>query len=211
VKAVITKGAVPCSEYPRKLLHHSPWRFNRVTGKYVALTASTTMSALKENASERTTLRVSVELAGVIRIVLGTTLATRGVLMLLTKLSLAFCSMLVTTSGLLAQTPAPAPSGTATGGVGGISWLWIIVLLAVLGAAVWYFGFRNRSSTSSTNSMGVDRDRVAGSAQQAKGSVKEGLGSMTGDTKLQAEGRMDKVEGKVQNTVGGIKDTLRDK
>ena len=176
----------------------------------LALTASTRMSALKENASDEPP-RVSVELAGVIRIVLGTTLATRGVLMLLTKLSLAFCSMLVTTSGLLAQTPAPAPSGTATGGVGGVSWLWIIVLLAVLGAAVWYFGFRNRSSTSSTSSMGVDRDRVAGSAQQAKGSVKEGLGSMTGDTKLQAEGRMDKVEGKVQNTVGGIKDTLRDK
>ncbi len=42
-----------------------------------------------------------------------------------------------------------------------------------------------------------------------KGSVKEGTGNLTGDTKLQAEGRADKVEGKVQNTVGGIKDTLR--
>ena len=89
--------------------------------------------------------------------------------------------------------------------------MWIIVLLAVLGAAIWYFGFRNKSNTSSTSTVGVDRDRVSGSAEQAKGSVKEGVGSVLGDTKLQAEGRMDKAEGKVQNTVGGIKDTLRDK
>ncbi len=41
------------------------------------------------------------------------------------------------------------------------------------------------------------------------GSVKEGAGSLLGDAKLQAEGRADKVEGKVQNYVGGIKDTLR--
>ena len=36
-----------------------------------------------------------------------------------------------------------------------------------------------------------------------------GIGKLTGDTKTEAEGKMDKAEGKVQNTVGGIKDTLR--
>ena len=104
----------------------------------------------------------------------------------------------------LAQTTAPAAPGSTTGG--GASWLWILVALLVIAAAVWYF-MRRRSATS--RSVGVSHDRVAGSAQQAKGSVKEGVGSLIGDTKLQAEGRADKVEGKVQNTVGGIKDTLR--
>ena len=41
--------------------------------------------------------------------------------------------------------------------------------------------------------------------------IKEGVGKMTGDTKLQAEGKADQVEGKVQNAVGGAKDSLRDK
>ena len=41
-------------------------------------------------------------------------------------------------------------------------------------------------------------------------SIEEGVGKMTGDSKLQAEGKADQVEGKVQNTVGGVKDSLRD-
>jgi uncharacterized protein YjbJ (UPF0337 family) len=55
----------------------------------------------------------------------------------------------------------------------------------------------------------MDKDRVEGSAKQVKGNVKEGLGEITGDAKLKSEGTADKVAGKVQNVVGGIKDTLR--
>jgi hypothetical protein len=33
---------------------------------------------------------------------------------------------------------------------------------------------------------------------------------MTGDTKLQSEGKVDDVKGKVQNAVGGLKDALLD-
>ena len=108
----------------------------------------------------------------------------------------------------LAQTAAPNSAAAGTGGSS--SWLWIIVLLAVIAAVAWYFGYaRNRSRT--TSPMGVDRDRIAGSAEQAKGSLKEGVGNVLGDTKLQAEGRADQAEGKAQNTMGGIKDTLRGK
>ncbi len=32
---------------------------------------------------------------------------------------------------------------------------------------------------------------------------------MTGDAKLEAEGKADKVEGKVQNAIGGLKDALK--
>jgi uncharacterized protein YjbJ (UPF0337 family) len=57
----------------------------------------------------------------------------------------------------------------------------------------------------------VDKDRIQGSAEQAKGKVKEVVGKATGDSKLESEGRADQLEGKVQNTVGGLKDTLRGK
>ena len=56
----------------------------------------------------------------------------------------------------------------------------------------------------------MDKDRIEGSATQAKGAVKEAVVKMTGDAKLQTEGAADKVAGKVQNAVGGAKDAVRD-
>lgn len=56
----------------------------------------------------------------------------------------------------------------------------------------------------------MDEDRIKGAANQAKGAIKEGFGKLTGDSKTEAEGKADKVEGKVQNTVGGAKDAVRD-
>ena len=56
----------------------------------------------------------------------------------------------------------------------------------------------------------MDKDRIAGSAKKIKGSVKETIGKATGDTKLQADGKADKMEGKVQNAIGGVKDAVRD-
>jgi uncharacterized protein YjbJ (UPF0337 family) len=55
----------------------------------------------------------------------------------------------------------------------------------------------------------MDKDRIAGAAKQIKGSVKEVVGKAVGDAKLQSDGKADKLEGKVQNAVGGIKDALR--
>ena len=56
----------------------------------------------------------------------------------------------------------------------------------------------------------MDKDRVKGAFDQAKGAVKERLGKMTGDTKTEAEGKADKAEGRVQNAVGGAKDAARE-
>jgi uncharacterized protein YjbJ (UPF0337 family) len=56
----------------------------------------------------------------------------------------------------------------------------------------------------------MDNDRIKGMGDQAKGSIKDAAGKLTGDSKLQAEGKMDKAKGKVENAVGGIKDSLRD-
>ena len=56
-----------------------------------------------------------------------------------------------------------------------------------------------------------DQDRIEGAAKNIGGKIKEGVGKITGDEKLKAEGRADQVEGKVQNTVGGVKDAINDK
>ena len=49
----------------------------------------------------------------------------------------------------------------------------------------------------------------AGAAKQAKGAIKEATGKALGDAKLTADGKSDKVEGKIQNAVGGLKDALK--
>jgi uncharacterized protein YjbJ (UPF0337 family) len=64
----------------------------------------------------------------------------------------------------------------------------------------------DRSTTESI----MDKDRIQGIGRQIKGSIKEGIGRLTGDAKLQGEGAADKAAGKVQNAVGGLKDTVRE-
>jgi uncharacterized protein YjbJ (UPF0337 family) len=56
----------------------------------------------------------------------------------------------------------------------------------------------------------MDKDRVKGAAHQAKGSIKEAAGKVTGDKKTQAEGAAEKVAGKMQNTAGGVKDAVKE-
>jgi uncharacterized protein YjbJ (UPF0337 family) len=56
----------------------------------------------------------------------------------------------------------------------------------------------------------MDKDRVGGAAKKVKGSVKEAIGKVTGDTKTQAEGAAEKTAGKAQSAIGSAKDTVRD-
>ncbi len=56
----------------------------------------------------------------------------------------------------------------------------------------------------------MNKDRIQGSATQAKGKVKEVAGKVTGDTKLESEGKAEKAAGKIQNTVGGLKDAVKE-
>jgi uncharacterized protein YjbJ (UPF0337 family) len=39
--------------------------------------------------------------------------------------------------------------------------------------------------------------------------MKEAVGKVVGDAKLQAEGKADKAEGELQNAAGGVKDAIR--
>jgi uncharacterized protein YjbJ (UPF0337 family) len=57
----------------------------------------------------------------------------------------------------------------------------------------------------------MDKDRIKGSAEQIKGRAKEAAGKALGDKKLETKGNAEKAAGKVQNAIGGLKDSLRGK
>ncbi|WP_036007753.1 CsbD family protein [Bradyrhizobium yuanmingense] len=56
----------------------------------------------------------------------------------------------------------------------------------------------------------MDREHVKGTADKAKGAIKEGAGKLTGDKDLEAEGEMDKAKGSAHNVAGNVKDAARD-
>ena len=56
----------------------------------------------------------------------------------------------------------------------------------------------------------MNKDLIQGSSEQAKGKVKEIAGKVTGDTKLESEGKAEKAAGKIQNTIGGMKDAVKE-
>ncbi len=56
----------------------------------------------------------------------------------------------------------------------------------------------------------MHKDQIEGAGKQAKGAIKDAAGKMTGDVRLQAEGKLDKAAGQVQSAVGKAKDDARD-
>ena len=56
----------------------------------------------------------------------------------------------------------------------------------------------------------MDKDRIAGSIKVIAGRTKEALGKLVGDLKLQTTGAAEQAVGKIQNAVGGAKDTMRE-
>ncbi len=57
--------------------------------------------------------------------------------------------------------------------------------------------------------MGSTSDKVSGHANQAIGSVKEGVGKIVGSERLQAKGAVQKLKGKGQVAIGEVKDTAK--
>lgn len=55
----------------------------------------------------------------------------------------------------------------------------------------------------------MDKNRIIGSGKQVKGSIKVAVGKAIGDAKLQVDGKAEQAEGKIQNVVGSIKDSLK--
>jgi uncharacterized protein YjbJ (UPF0337 family) len=56
----------------------------------------------------------------------------------------------------------------------------------------------------------MDREHVKGTAEKAKGTIKDTAGKLTGDKKLQSEGKLDKAKGSAHNVAGDIKDAVKE-
>ena len=56
----------------------------------------------------------------------------------------------------------------------------------------------------------MDKNRVEGAVHEAKGTVKETAGKLTGDLDTEAAGKAEKTGGKAQGIVGKTKDTIKD-
>ena len=55
----------------------------------------------------------------------------------------------------------------------------------------------------------VDRPPFRGAAKTKVGELKKNLGKLTGDETMQREDQVEEIGGKAQNTIGGVKDSLR--
>ncbi|MET4675168.1 CsbD family protein [Luteibacter sp. ME-Dv--P-043b] len=56
----------------------------------------------------------------------------------------------------------------------------------------------------------MDKNRVEGGIKQAKGSIKEAIGKVTGNKQAEVEGAAEKNVGKVQRKAGEVADKVRD-
>lgn len=56
----------------------------------------------------------------------------------------------------------------------------------------------------------MDKNRIDGMAKEAKGSVKEAIGKMTGNERTEAEGKVEKTAGKAQGAAGKATDAVKD-
>ncbi len=55
----------------------------------------------------------------------------------------------------------------------------------------------------------MDKEHIKGAADKVKGAVKDAVGNVTGNEKLQAEGKADKAAGAARESAGDVKDAGR--
>jgi uncharacterized protein YjbJ (UPF0337 family) len=55
----------------------------------------------------------------------------------------------------------------------------------------------------------MDKDRIKGAAQTLKGRIENAIGKMTGNRKLETEGKIDKAVGSLRSATGNAKDDIR--
>jgi uncharacterized protein YjbJ (UPF0337 family) len=66
-----------------------------------------------------------------------------------------------------------------------------------------------RTQAEGRQPMSSTTDKLKGLANEAAGNVKQTVGKVTGNERLQAEGKAQEVEGKTQRTVGEAKDGVK--
>lgn len=57
--------------------------------------------------------------------------------------------------------------------------------------------------------MSGTKDKVKGLANEAVGNIKQGVGKVTDNDKLRAEGKAQELKGEAQQTVGKVKDAVK--
>jgi CsbD-like. len=55
----------------------------------------------------------------------------------------------------------------------------------------------------------MDKEHVKGAADKVSGAAKEAAGKMTGNKKLEAEGKIDKAKGEARDFIGDVKDAAK--
>jgi uncharacterized protein YjbJ (UPF0337 family) len=56
----------------------------------------------------------------------------------------------------------------------------------------------------------MNNEHVKGAAEKGGGKIKEAVGHVTGDRKLENEGKLDQVKGAVHSAVGDAKDSIKE-
>jgi uncharacterized protein YjbJ (UPF0337 family) len=56
----------------------------------------------------------------------------------------------------------------------------------------------------------MNKEHVKGAFDKTKGAMKDAAGGLTGDAKLQAEGKIDKMKGRAHQVAGDVKDAAKD-
>jgi uncharacterized protein YjbJ (UPF0337 family) len=56
----------------------------------------------------------------------------------------------------------------------------------------------------------MDREHIKGTAEKAKGAIKDTAGKVTGDKKLESEGKLDKARGSAHKVAGDVKDAVKE-
>ena len=55
----------------------------------------------------------------------------------------------------------------------------------------------------------MDKEHLKGAADKASGAAKEAAGKLTGNKKLEAEGKIDKAKGAARDFIGDVKDAAK--
>ncbi len=55
----------------------------------------------------------------------------------------------------------------------------------------------------------MDKEHLKGAADKVSGAAKEAAGKVTGNKKLEAEGKIDKAKGEARDFIGDVKDAAK--
>ena len=58
--------------------------------------------------------------------------------------------------------------------------------------------------------MACDKKNIEGGLDEVKGHIKEGVGGLTGDRKLEGEGQVDQIKGKIEKGLGNLRQGVKD-